>query len=47
MIQVEVSDNVLRRAVGEGMDGFVQVFVDRIYEAIGGQLTEENMHELR
>lgn len=46
MIQVEVSDNVLRRAVGEGMDGFVQVFVDRIYEAIGGQLTEENMQEL-
>ena len=30
----------------EGMDAFVQVFVSAIREAVGGQLTAENMSEL-
>ncbi|RRD02988.1 DMP19 family protein [Prevotella sp. OH937_COT-195] len=46
MIQVEVSDETLRQAAGRGMDEFVQVFVDGIYNAIGGRLTHETMQEL-
>lgn len=46
MIEVKVKDGVLRSAAAEGMDAFVSVFVNAIYEAVGGKLTAENMAEL-
>ena len=46
MKEVIVKDSRLQQAAGEGMDAFVQVFVDAIREAIGGELTAETMAEL-
>ena len=46
MIQVKVNDAELAQAALEGMDAFVQVFVDAIRKALGGELTAENMQEL-
>ena len=46
MTEVIIKDDVLRKAAGEGMDAFVGAFVTAINNAIGGQLTAENMGEL-
>lgn len=46
MIEVRVKDSVIRKAVEEGMDSFVQVFIDAINEAVGGELTLETMEQL-
>ncbi|MBQ8989487.1 MAG: DMP19 family protein [Prevotella sp.] len=46
MKEVIVKDADLQQAALEGMDEFLQVFVKAIYDAIGGQLTAENMGEL-
>jgi len=46
MKEVTISDAVLRKAAGEGMDAFVGAFVTAIKEAIGGELTSETMSEL-
>ena len=46
MIDVRVKDNDIRKAVEEGMDSFIQVFIDAINTAIGGQLTQDNMAQL-
>lgn len=46
MIQVTIKDEVLRKAAEDGMDAFLQVFVDAIKVAIGGELTAETMSEL-
>ena len=46
MKEVIVKDAELQQAAMEGMDAFVQVFVSAIREAIGGELTAENMSEL-
>ena len=46
MIEVMVKDAALQQAASEGMDAFVQTFVDAIREAIGGELTPETMAEL-
>lgn len=46
MIKVTVKDNDLRAAAAQGMDEFVGVFVTAINNAIGGQLTAENMAQL-
>ena len=46
MIQVKVNDTELAKAALEGMDAFVQVFVDAIRKAVGGELTGENVQEL-
>ncbi len=43
MTEVKINDDVLRRAAAEGMDVFVAAFVGAIKEAVGGQLTAENM----
>jgi len=43
MIQVVVKDEALQRAAQEGMDAFLQVFIDGIKDAIGGELTAETM----
>lgn len=47
MIQVKVKDNILRKAAeNDDMDAFVEAFIGAINDAIGGQLTQENMQEL-
>ena len=46
MTEVKVKDTALQQAAGEGMDAFVQVFIDAIMEAIGGELTAATMSEL-
>lgn len=46
MIQVNIKDAALQQAAGAGMDDFVKVFVEAIQNAIGGQLTADNMAEL-
>ena len=43
MIQVVVKDEALQRAAQEGMDAFLEVFLDGIHQAIGGELTAETM----
>lgn len=46
MIHVEIKDIDLQNAASKGMDEFIQVFVDGIYSAIGGELTQESIVEL-
>lgn len=46
MVEVKIEDRVLRQAAEQGMDEFVGVFVSAINEAIGGELTAENMSQL-
>lgn len=46
MINVIIKESDVIAAAHEGMDAFMQVFVDGIYAAIGGQLTAETMAEL-
>ena len=46
MREVIVKDGELQQAAMEGMDAFVGVFLKAIHEAIGGELTAENMGRL-
>lgn len=46
MIKIVVSDEKLKAAAEAGMDEFMGVFVDAIQDAIGDELTAENMSEL-
>ena len=46
MTDIRIKDETLRQAAGEGMDAFVGAFVKAIREAIGGELTAENMGQL-
>ena len=46
MIDVKIKDSDIRKAVEEGMDSFVQVFVDAISNAIDNKLTLETMQQL-
>lgn len=46
MKQVIVKDSRLQQAAIEGMDAFVKVFTTAIRDAIGGELTAENMGQL-
>ena len=46
MKEVIISESSLIEAANEGMDAFVDVFVDAIYSSIGGKLTSETMGEL-
>lgn len=46
MKEVIISDSQLRQSAARGMDEFLRVFVDGIYEAIGGTLTAEAMASL-
>ena len=43
MKEVIIEDSRLREVAAEGNDAFVKVFVDAIYEAIGGELNAETM----
>ena len=40
---IQISDNALRQAAGEGMDAFIQVFTDAYLKETGGELTAETM----
>ena len=40
---IQISDNALRQAAGEGMDAFIQVFTDAYLKETGGGLTAETM----
>lgn len=42
-VMVEVKDADLRRAAGEGMDAFIQVFTDAYMQAMGGEFTAKSM----
>lgn len=46
MKEVKVKDSDLQRAAAEGMDAFLKVFADAIYQSIGGELNAETMQEL-
>lgn len=46
MKKVVIKNSVLVEKAQEGMDAFVQIFVDAINESIGGQLTVETMATL-
>ncbi len=46
MIEVTVKDAGLREAALNGMDEFLQVIVDAIYDAIGGELTADTLQEI-
>lgn len=45
-MEINISDNELRTAVGEGMDAFIEVFTSAIRKAIGGELNADNMGKL-
>ena len=46
MIQITIKDEQLSQAALEGVDEFLQVFIDALREAIGGEPTPETMAEL-
>lgn len=46
MKEIIVKDSVLSQAAMEGMDAFLQVFIDAIRDSIGGEPTAETMAEL-
>lgn len=46
MIKVKIQDAQLQKAAAEGMDAFMQAFVDAINMAIDNQLTAETMSQL-
>ena len=46
MTQVIVKDSALRKAAGEGMDEFVEVFFTAIKDVVGGELNATTMSEL-
>ena len=41
--KITISDARLREAAAQGMDEFLQVFIDRYREVIGGELSAGNM----
>ncbi len=46
MKDIVVKDTDLRKAAGEGMDEFLEVIVNGINDAIGGELNADNIGEL-
>lgn len=46
MKEVKISDKTLKKAAAEGMDAFVNTFINAINEAIGGELGANNMEDL-
>lgn len=43
---IHVKEELIQNAVQEGMDAFIEVFVNAIYEYIGGELNAETMNKL-
>ena len=46
MKEIKVKDTALQQAASDGMDAFVKVFVDAIYEGIDGELNATTMADL-
>ena len=46
MKEIKIKNSALVKAAEEGMDAFLQVFIDAINEGIGGVLNNEAMAEL-
>ena len=46
MKEIKVKDAQLSKAAMEGMDAFLQVFIDAIREIVGGEPTAETMQDL-
>ena len=46
MLTITIKDSQLQQAAKEGMDAFVQTFIDALRSAIGGELTAETMAQL-
>lgn len=46
MMEINITDNELRTAAGEGMDAFIGVFTSAIKNSIGGELNADNMGKL-
>lgn len=42
-MSIQVTDDALRKAAGEGMDAFIRVFTDAYRQATGGELTANTM----
>ena len=45
-MEIKIKDALLAQAAQEGMDEFINVFVDAIHDAIGGELSAETMPKL-
>lgn len=43
---IHVKEELIQNAVQEGMDAFIEVFVNAIYKYIGGELNAETMNKL-
>ena len=41
--RIEITDDALRKGAEEGMDGFLQVFIDKYLEVTGGTINAETM----
>ena len=41
--RIEITDDALRKGAEEGMDGFLQVFIDKYLEVTGGTINVETM----
>ena len=46
MVEVKIRDRELAAAAEQGVDAFLQLVIDRTLEAIGGELTMENMQKM-
>lgn len=46
MITVSIKDGELRKAASEGIDAFLNLIIHKTREAIGGELTVENMAQM-
>ena len=46
MIEVTIQDKELSKAAQSGSDTFLQLVIDKTREAIGGELTAENMSRM-
>lgn len=46
MLEVKIKDEDIRKAVAQGEDKFVEVFVEAINQTIGGELNADTMQQL-
>lgn len=46
MIDVKINDSELAQAAGEGIDAFLDLVIAKTRDAIGGELTAENMAQM-
>lgn len=46
MVEVKIQDSALAQAAQEGIDTFLDLIIEKTREAIGGELTAENMSQM-